>query len=43
MLNATGGGTLASMQKGFVYKTPDLVIDPSIPAEEIVSKVDALF
>ena len=43
MLNVTGGGTLAAMRKGFVYKTPDLVLDPSLPAEEIIRKVDALF
>jgi len=43
MLNATGGGSFAAMRDGFVYKTPDLVIDPSLPAEEIVAKVDALF
>ncbi len=43
MLNATGGGTLAAMRKGFVYKDIDLVLSPDLPAEEVVSKVDSLF
>ena len=43
MLNCTGGGTLASMAKGFVFKEPDLVLDPALPAEEIVAAVDRLF
>ncbi|MBR1869094.1 MAG: pyridoxal-phosphate dependent enzyme, partial [Bacteroidales bacterium] len=43
MLNVTGGGTLAAMRKGFVYKTPDLILDPSLPAGEIIAKVDSLF
>ena len=43
MLNCTGGGTLASMAKGFVFKEPDLVLDPNLPAEEIVAAVERLF
>ena len=43
MLNCTGGGTLGSMAKGFVLKEPDLVLDPSLPAEEIIAAVDKLF
>ena len=43
MLNATGGGTLAAIRKGFIYKNIDMVIDPSLPAEEVVAEVDSLF
>ena len=43
MLNCTGGGFLASMAKGYVFKEPDLVLDPSLPAEEIIAAVDKLF
>ena len=43
MLNCTGGGTLASMAKGYVLKEPDLVLDPSLPAEEIIAAVRSLF
>ena len=43
MLNCTGGGTLASMAKGYVFKEPDLILDPSTPAEEIIAAVNGLF
>ena len=43
MLNCTGGGTLGSMAKGYVLKEPDLVLDPSLPAEEIIAAVRSLF
>ena len=43
MLNCTGGGTLASMAKGYVFKEPDLILDPSKPAEEIIAAVNGLF
>ena len=43
MLNCTGGDSLASMAKGFVFKEPDLVLDPTLPAEEIIAAVDRLF
>lgn len=43
MLNCTGGGTLGAMSKGFVFKTPDLIITPDTPSEEVISKVKALF
>ena len=43
MLNCTGGGTLASMAKGFVLKEPDLVLDPELPAEEVIAAVRSLF
>ena len=43
MLNVTGGGWLHAQAKGFIVKEPDLVLDPALPAEEIVSKVEKLF
>ena len=43
MLNCTGGGTLGSMAKGYQIKEPDLILSPDLPAEEIISKVSALF
>ena len=43
MLNCTGGGALASMAKGYVLKEPDLVLDPDLPAEEIIAAVERLF
>ncbi len=43
MLNATGGGSLGAMSKGFSFKEPDLVLSPDLPADEIIAKVDALF
>lgn len=43
MLNITGGGTIGAMSKGYTVKTPDLVLSPDLPAEEIIAKVDALF
>lgn len=43
MLNCTGGGTLAAMSKGYVFKESDLVLDPDTPASEVISKVKALF
>ena len=43
MLNCTGGGFLASMAKGYVFKEPDLVLDPDLPAEEIIAAVGRLF
>ena len=43
MLNCTGGGTLASMARGYVLKEPDLVLDPSLPAEEVIAAVESLF
>ena len=43
MLNATGGGSLGAMSKGFVFKEPDLVVSPDLTADEIIAKVDALF
>lgn len=39
MLNCTGGGTLGAMSKGYVFKTPDLVISPDLEAAEIIEKV----
>lgn len=43
MLNCTGGGFLEAMSKGYVLKEPDLVLDPDLPADEIIEKVSALF
>ena len=42
MLNATGGGTLMAMSKGFVFKQPDLILAPDLPAEEIIKQVTAI-
>ena len=39
MLNCTGGGTLMAMSQGFVFKEPDLILSPDLPAEEIIKKV----
>lgn len=43
MLNCTGGGVLGSMAKGYIFKEPDLVLDPSLPEEAIIAAVDKLF
>ncbi len=43
MLNCTGGGTLAAMSKGYVFKQSDLEIAPDTPSKEIIAKVKALF
>lgn len=43
MLNCTGGGTLGAMSKGFVFKEPDLVLQPDLPAETVIQKVKQLF
>lgn len=43
MLNCTGGGTLQAMSKGFVFKEPDLILSPELPAEEIIRQVMKLF
>jgi len=43
MLNCTGGGTLAAMSKGYVFKSSDIEIDPATPSAEVISKVKALF
>lgn len=43
MLNCTGGGTLGAMSKGFVFKTPDAVLSPDLPSDEIIRQVSALF
>ena len=43
MLNATGGGFMEAMGRGYVLKEPDLVIDPDLPADEIIDKVSGLF
>ena len=43
MLNCTGGGTLGAMSKGYVFKEPDLILDPDAPASEIIEAVKALF
>lgn len=43
MLNCTGGGTLGAMSKGYVFKEPDLVLSPELPAEEIIKQVNTLF
>ena len=44
MLNITGGGEkLAKSHKNVVYAEPDLVLDPALSADEIISKVEKLF
>lgn len=43
MLNISGGGMLNATKKGFMLKTPDLVLSPDLPFEEIISKVNKLF
>lgn len=43
MLNITGGGSLAAMAKGYHLLEPSLILDPSLPADDIIAKVDALF
>ena len=43
MLNCTGGGTLSAMSKGYVFKEPDLVLSPDLPAEEIINQINKLF
>ncbi len=43
MLNVTGAGMLQAMSKGYIEEEPLLVLDPALPAEEIIAKVDALF
>ena len=43
MLNCTGGGFLGSMAQGYQFKEPDLILDPSLPAEEVVAAVSSLF
>ena len=43
MLNVTGGGKIYATKKGFVTKAPDLVLDPDLPAEEIIAAVDKLY
>ena len=43
MLNATGGGFMEAMGRGYVLKEPDLVIDPDLPADEIINRVSGLF
>ena len=43
MLNATGGGFMEAMGRGYVLKEPDLVIDPDMPADDIINRVAGLF
>ena len=44
MLNITGGGEkLAKSHKQVVYAVPDLVLDPALPSEEIINRVEKLF
>jgi hypothetical protein len=44
MLNITGGGEeRAKSEQEVVYAQPHLVMDPDLPAEEIVSEVLKLF
>ena len=44
MLNITGGGeALAKSEQEILYAKPHLVLDPDLPAEEIVRAVNGLF
>ena len=43
MLNITGGGSLAAMGKGYHLLEPSLVLSPELAADELITKVDALF
>lgn len=44
MLNITGGGEeLAKSENEVIYRQPDLVIDPALPAENIIEEVLKLF
>jgi cysteate synthase len=44
MLNITGGGEeLAKSQQDVVYAKPDIVLDPSLPDEDIINAVKKLF
>ena len=44
MLNITGGGEeLAKSEKDIVYAKPHLVLDPAMPEEELISKIEGLF
>ncbi len=44
MLNITGGGEeLAKSQQEIFYAKPHLIIDPSLPTEEVISSVKSLF
>ena len=44
MLNITGGGEeLAKSEQEVFYAKPHLVLDPALPAEEIISAVKGLF
>lgn len=44
MLNITGGGEeRAKAEHDVIYAEPDLVLDPSLPSEIIIQKVEALF
>ena len=43
MLNCTGGGMREAMSGGYVFKQPDLVLSPDLPAEEVIRQVCELF
>ena len=44
MLNITGGGENRAKSEGkIVYAYPDLILDPSLPAEDIINEVEKLF
>jgi len=43
MLNCTGGGSLLAMSRGYVFKEPDLILEPDLPAEEVIARVKELF
>lgn len=43
MLNCTGGGTLAAMSRGYVFKESDLELAPDTPSADVIARVKSLF
>ena len=43
MVNVTGGGSLAAQSRGYVIAEPELILDPALPAEQIIAAVGSLF
>lgn len=43
MLNCTGSGMVRAKNMGFIQKSPDLKLDPSLAPEEIAERVKTLF
>ena len=43
MVNVTGGGSLAAQSRGYFIAEPDLILDPEMPAEQVIAAVKSLF